>query len=402
MKLFVSTVLLLFCTCCLLGCSERGVSVSEGEIVVSVVPNEENWLFNLSPYLDAVKFVKLELTDESIIGSLDKVIVYEERIYILDTKTRSLFVFDMAGNFLHKIAKVGQGPGEYEQLDFFDIDRENKHIVLTDLGSYWVMRYDFDGNFLSKHKIPVWCYGTSVLPDKGVVLYGSFSNNSDKLEQEYNVICLDSAMQFKKGYFPYNSKDVDRRNPPTSGGSWNGQFYAFEEHLNFSFPYGSKVYQITGDSLIAKYQFDFGKDMLPIENPTSIEQVSERYKRGHINGFMSPVMENEQLLFFWMHTNIDVPVPYIVYHSKKSGNTLSGFWFYFEESCNNFMNPLTGYGSWIVSEIGAPYLVEGWRQNYLERKTAPTGKYTKQLLSIAEGLTEDDNSVLMFYKLKPF
>ena len=395
-------VLLMICTCCILGCNERGVSVSESETVISIIPKEDDLSpFDLSPYLDTVKFVKLELTDESIIGSLDKVIIYEERIYILGTQTHSLFVFDMEGNYLHKIAKVGQGPGEYLQLDFFDIDRENKHIVLTDLNDYWVMRYDFDGNFLSKQKIPVWCEGVSVLPNKGIVLYANFRNNSDKLEQENNLIYLDSDMQVKKACFPYHSKDFNGKGISTSVA---GQFYAFEEHLNFSFPRGSKVYQIIGDSLITKYQFDFGKDMLSIENPVNPEQVRERYNRGRINGLSAPIMENEQLLFFEMSTNVDFPwsIRYQVYYSKESGNTLSGYSFNFEETYHDYsIRFQTGYGSWIVSEIQS-YSLVGWRQNYLERKTASTGICTKQLLSIAEELTEDDNSVLMFYKLKPF
>ena len=185
--------------------------IGKEDSIISVIPGDDLFMFDLSPYIDTVKYVKLELTDESVIGAVDKVVIYEERIYILDTKTSSLFIFDMEGNYLHKIANIGQGPGDYTQLDFFDIDKENRHIVLTDLMAYWVMRYDFEGNFLSKQKIPIWCEGVSILPDKGVGLYANFRDNSDKLEQEYNLVCLDSAMNFKRAYFPYNLKILTKK-----------------------------------------------------------------------------------------------------------------------------------------------------------------------------------------------
>lgn len=44
----------------------------------------------------------MELTDESIIGYIQKLIVYKGRIYILDTQTSSLFIFDMEGRFYQR------------------------------------------------------------------------------------------------------------------------------------------------------------------------------------------------------------------------------------------------------------------------------------------------------------
>ena len=65
----------------------------------------------------------------------------------------------------------------------------------------------------------------------------------------------------------------------------------------------------------------------------------------------------------------------------------------------------TGYDSWIVSEM-RPHSLINAKDNYLNHmknnKKTPLNKYAKELLSLAESLTEEDNPVLMFYKLKPF
>ena len=386
----------------LLSCSKL-THISESQIakedhIISILPIIENLqpILDLTPYIDTIKYVKLEFTDESIIGSIDKLIIYEERIYILDTQTSSLFIFDMEGNYLNKIAKVGQGPGEYIQLDFFDIDRENKNIVLTDLIGYWIMWYDFDGNFLFRKKIPVWCEGVSLLPNKGIALYANFRNNSDVLKQEFNLICLDSDMNINKVYFPYLSKDFNIK----ISTSIAGHFYHFKDHVNFSFPYGSTVYQFKNDSLISKYKFDFGKDILPIENLGNPKQFMENYKNKKFSGIYGYIMENDELLFFTIQVNINAPLIYTVFYSKESGNTLLSFIFMVEKDFNVDL-PQTEYNSWIVSKIQAYSLVD-WKKVFPKERVSSASEYTKARLSLAEELTDEDNPVLMFLKLKPF
>jgi len=403
---YAKNILLILCISCLFSCDKR-IRIAESPIgkeehLISVLPKEEDFdVFDLTPYIDTIKFVKLELTDdnESLIGTIDKVIVYDERIYILDLITHSLFVFDMEGHYLHKITRIGQGPGEYTQLDFFDIDRENKHIVLTDLMSYWVMRYDLEGNFLFKQKIPFWCEDVSVLPNNGIVLYANFRNNSYTLEQEYNLLFLDSNMQLKQAYFPYHSQKLGRIKLSTTS---QGHFYVFEDKMHFSFPSGSTVYQISGDSLISIYQFDFGKDIVPVDNPINSSLFIERSShQGAYNGFKGPVMENDRLLFFTMWTTINTPVFYNVYYSKESGNQLvsTSFTVLEGESFSPILR--TGYKSWIVSEMMTSSFLS-IKESFPKEKLSSAGCYTKARLDIAKDMTEDDNSVLVFYKLKSF
>jgi hypothetical protein len=397
----IRIILLFVCTSYLFSCN-KAVRIPESQIgndehVISIVPSIENMMpVDLTPYLDTVKYVKLELMGESTIGSIDKVIVYEERIYILDKQTNSLFVFDMKGNYLHKIARVGQGPGEYIQLDFFDIDRENRHIVLTDLLTYWVIRYDFDGNFLFRQKIPVWCEGVSILPNKGIALYANFRNNSGVLNPEYNLLSLDSNMNIKKAYFPYHSGDFHVKITT----SVEGHFYHFKDHLNFSFPGGSTVYQFKNDSLISKYKINFGKDILPIENTGNTRQLIEYYENNKYSGIRGNVMENDELLFFSIRI-VDIPLVPTIYYSKESGNTLLSFLFRVEQTFSVNV-PHTGYGSWIVSEGIQAYSLIEWKDSFPKESIATAGSYTKARLALAEELVDDDNPVLMFYKLKPF
>ena len=79
---------------------------------------------------------------------------------------------------------------------------------------------------------------------------------------------------------------------------------------------------------------------------------------------------------------------------------LSSFLFMVENLFNlNF--PRTCYDSWIVSVMESYSLIE-WKEKFPKEQIASTGSNTKALLALAEKLTDEDNPVLMFFKLKPF
>ncbi len=95
------------------------------------------------------KVVALELNEEALIKEVDKIILFEDKIGILDCSTYSFFVFDSSGKFLHKMRYVGNGPGEYVQLHDVCLDKKRKRLAfLTSPDA--VMFYDYNGKFLDK------------------------------------------------------------------------------------------------------------------------------------------------------------------------------------------------------------------------------------------------------------
>ena len=45
------------------------------------------------------------------------------------------FVFDYAGNFLHKLHRVGQGPGEYAMISSMSVDEGENRLSVTEAGN---------------------------------------------------------------------------------------------------------------------------------------------------------------------------------------------------------------------------------------------------------------------------
>jgi len=98
--------------------------------------------------LSKIKFIPLETSRECIIGRVDKTLIKNDKIYVADFyQTKSLFVFDLNGKLLFKIAKMGQGPGEYLRLNDFDVN-SNGDIYILDNHSKKMKIYDSEGEHL--------------------------------------------------------------------------------------------------------------------------------------------------------------------------------------------------------------------------------------------------------------
>jgi hypothetical protein len=117
--------------------------------VVDLDNGEKMDTLHMSFLFKSVKCIRLELTDNSLIGMTSKMLVYKNRIYILDAmKAKCLFVFDMEGSFIRKIGNSGPGPGEYADIKDFTIDTDNDEVIILDHGKNGMYFYDIlDGTY---------------------------------------------------------------------------------------------------------------------------------------------------------------------------------------------------------------------------------------------------------------
>ncbi|MBR4043147.1 MAG: 6-bladed beta-propeller [Bacteroidaceae bacterium] len=89
-------------------------------------------------------FVKLDTVSESLLSDVSKVLVGEERLYVLPMMDPRVFIFSKEGKYIHSL-KRGQGPGEIRFV--YDMDLHDGNLYVYD--NYRTIRkYDKDGNFL--------------------------------------------------------------------------------------------------------------------------------------------------------------------------------------------------------------------------------------------------------------
>ena len=110
---------------------------------------EQDLSVNLSEIADDIKKVSLELTDESLITAIGKV-VYADGMLIVNDRGRRVLVFNKEGRFLRQIGSRGQGPGEYTAI--FDIAYDSDKKILYIISSGNILSYNIDGVFINEYK----------------------------------------------------------------------------------------------------------------------------------------------------------------------------------------------------------------------------------------------------------
>ena len=73
-------------------------------------------------------------------------------VVVLDVGNTCLYVFSDKGQFIRKIGRVGQGPGEFIKPLYFDIDPEG-NIYVPDIYNSRITKFDRSGNLLNTFRI---------------------------------------------------------------------------------------------------------------------------------------------------------------------------------------------------------------------------------------------------------
>lgn len=101
----------------------------------------------LSDFTSEIKYIPLETNPECLISKISTVEIHDGYIFILDARI-GYYKFDMSGNFIQKIGKTGNGPGEYGMVFYSAIFKKYKEIWLYCYPVGKVNIYDLEtGNY---------------------------------------------------------------------------------------------------------------------------------------------------------------------------------------------------------------------------------------------------------------
>ena len=125
-------------------------SSDKSDFLVIPVDVNQNYPVRLSEISEEIQKVELETSDDCLIKFIEKVLLVEDRIFVLDRQAGGIIqVFDYSGKFLFSINKRGQGPGEYLTILNISADEVNNHIYIASPNK--IIRYASDnGNFIDE------------------------------------------------------------------------------------------------------------------------------------------------------------------------------------------------------------------------------------------------------------
>ena len=99
----------------------------------------------LSSLVESVEIVKLDNSEEALIGGNQGVSVYDNYILVKGYNQSPFKLFDKKGKFLNSIGAYGRGPNEYLNVYDYHLDEENEVIYILPWQSDKLLRYDLKG-----------------------------------------------------------------------------------------------------------------------------------------------------------------------------------------------------------------------------------------------------------------
>src|SRR6218665_46199 len=373
--IFVSLVLLC-------ACNQKKSSISDEkpnsqEILVNPDATGEE---NVTEFFKEVKFIKLESSEENLIGEITKMVFSVGRIYILDRFTQTIFIFDMQGKLITKIRNVGEGPGEYRNLQDFTLDSEKKELVIYDISHQKFLFYDLNGKY--KREIRNGLFFDNLFPLGEDGLWGLVSaSKSNGISNYYNILFYNqNDNQILNRFLPF-------LHPALPGIIQANNLSVTEEGVLFTYPFCDTLYSVAKNGVIPKYFVSCDKFVNAKEaenyNMTSSEVYSKFDDEGKYFRYFHLAETGEWIYFAYaIHQRI-----FYVYYSKRTKNTINIRKITFDGGLHLSAHR-SSYGDYFVSRAEAQVLF-----NLKEKLTGDIG-------ALAKSISVADNPVLILCKMK--
>ena len=183
----------------LLSCGRAADPGRQGIPETVVLPLKNDRPALLKEKTKRIKRIMLESgTSESAFMDMDKLVVKNDRIYILDfVGTRALYVFGMDGKYQGRIGRMGGGPGEYgRMIRDFDVDSHG-HVLLVDNQKKKLHKYTAGNDYIGSVDLPFVIDGFCALDNSDYMVVLPARKGTAEV-----VVC-DSLFRQKRTYFSY-------------------------------------------------------------------------------------------------------------------------------------------------------------------------------------------------------
>ena len=387
MMLF-STIILFFVV---LSCSNQ----QEGRELVTktvFIDPKSNHKLNLSDGIEIVDLIFLETNESCLISNIDKLRYFDEKFYMYEQfGSIQALCFSDKGKFLFKIGAIGKAENEYVTLRDLNINKWKNRIEIYDINRDLIKYFDFNGNYIGKGSIGRKTRHYAVIDSS----HYAFFNDGEYDDLPYNLfIAPQDRFEVLYPSVPFQGqRDIMNNVNP---------FYESKDGVLFSFSLNDTIFSITSHGAQPKYILDFGKERIPNEVLGKDMQEIVNYLMGNtVPGFVSHLVENSEYIsisYLYQMPNVNT-----VFISKDNLNVLNLF-----EPVNDinylpFKPPYCTIGDLFVSVIPAYEILTTYLEKEKQNQESPGSLNNEayiRLKDIAGKINENDNPVLMIYKMK--
>lgn len=381
--------------------AEKQENISENLKTIDLASNFklENEKMKLSDVVSNVEYIKLETTDESVIPNAVRLKTTDKYILVSDWVFEYIYLFNKEGKFIRKIGQLGQGPRQYRLGISYTANDSIAYIQTNWLGK--IMKYrlsdnSFAGEIPAKNTKEIY-----LLPNNNIVAVLRAGNDIKKIFTALIMNNKGDTIAYKKPYI--NIERIQKSYPENYLGeliSWQtkGQICIYEFN-------NDTIYSIRKSEIKPRYVLKLGKYKMPEEIFYSGQnRFKEEEKYFTIRGFT----ECENFLYIRFSYQGDTN-SWFAQYNKKNENIK--FW-------KHKINPSYGSGcyndidggpmviartdkenhTWspITYEMGEEYLTP----EHFAKMEVLFPEKKAELQNLLKSMKEDDNPIIVLYKLK--
>lgn len=347
-------------------CGGKNKALDKNRVLV----RESNEKLKLSDIVEDSRMVRLETRDDNLIGRIDRIQVYKEKIFILDRfRAKGVLVFDIEGKYLYRIGRVGKAPGEYQLPMDFTIDFYSKEVIVLNDGGQ-LLYYGLDGKFIRSQKNDE-NIGISALQS---TKYGYAIIQGGKGD---NLLLTDKNFQDKKRFFPYLNRSIDRLIP-------NSLQIVADDICLYRRNCNNVIYKVVANDTVTYKTIVFEDDNIDyqdLDRGDDYEELKKRYNIiadfvGTRNSCFVLFGEGRNVSFSFFHNSAKESVAYKYINFEN----------------NVSFDPR----AYIVGNSGDYFI---W-QNSANRMLEAAEELGKKDDELFVGLDSEDNPMLLFTKIK--
>lgn len=335
-----------------------------------------------------IQYVLLETKEECLIGEITEIRYSNGNFFINDLNTtQSILVFNHNGDFLYKINKPGNGPGEYTTPGSFDVD-EFGNVYIMGLGSRKLIKYSNNGARFEEFGIDYMVTEFMVLGKDKILVNCPFTGGNSQV----GIAILDLKNKSITELTPFRKPYDDMQTMHFGVNS----FFRSGNKILFNPHYSNIVYEIEKEK--AWKYLHFNENLIPPAeiilnlNPRNPESVRNLVSTGRYVVDISSAFENNSFITLTILRGTSN----IIFISKKTGSIICTS--KLEDKLYIGANEILGVTEEsFISKI-PPRLIlsKEWTEKVRSGNLDPETK--KKLLNI----TELSNPILVLFKLEDF
>jgi hypothetical protein len=180
--------------------------------VIKISPSQALKQVRVSELFAIEAYVPLIGKEALQIGSIKKILPHEQKLYILDDITHSVFCFNRNGHFEFLISTSGRGPGEYFSITDFAIHDGCLYVFDSHSGKILIYQAH-DGAFLREDALPLFATHLEVLSPDSLLFFSDYTPNLSLGANVgyHNFFLVGNELKVQDAFLPFDQ----------DGSAWN-------------------------------------------------------------------------------------------------------------------------------------------------------------------------------------